>query len=256
MTTPIADLFDVSGKRVIVTGASRGIGRALAVAFAHRGAHVLGVARSEDGLAKTGELAEGGSGRYEHLATDLRAPESVEAAVASAAERLDGIDVLINNAADDHDSAIEKTDLEVYQRVQDLNVRSVWVALKAASPFLKDGGGSVINIASVLGLVGIRDDSAYIAAKHALVGVTRAIALEWARKGVRVNALAPGYVDTAMLGDISADQDLAAYAKQTTPMNRWSQPEEYAGPAIFLASEASAFMTGQVLVVDGGYTAQ
>ena len=254
-TTTPPDIFDIAGKRAIVTGASRGVGRAIAVAFAERGAHVVIMARSEEGLKETAALAADAPGTIDILATDLRTPESAEAAILSAAETLGGIDVLVNNAADDHDSSIEKTDLAVFQRVIELNLQSCWVMTKAASPFLKDGGGKVINIASVLGLVAIRNDSAYIAAKHGLVGLTRAVALEWARKNVQVNAICPGYIETAMLGNLE-DEALQEYAKATTPMNRWSQPEEYAGPAIFLASSASDFMTGQTLVVDGGYSAQ
>jgi NAD(P)-dependent dehydrogenase (short-subunit alcohol dehydrogenase family) len=249
------DAFDIAGKRAIVTGASRGIGQAIAVEFARRGAHVIGMARSEDGLKETAALAVDLPGSFSIHATDLRSPESVESAVHAAAEELGGIDIVVNNAADDHDSPIEKTDLAVYQRVLDLNLQSCWVMLRTASPYLKDGGGKVINIASTLGLVGMRNDSCYIAAKHGLVGLTKAVALEWARKDVQVNAIAPGFVQTAMLGNLE-DEGLQAYARKKTPMDRWSQPEEYAGPAVFLASAASDFMTGQVLVVDGGYTAQ
>lgn len=255
MTTP-TDIFDISGKRALVTGASRGIGRAISVALAQAGAHVVAAARTEEGLKETAALAADAPGRIDILATDLRAPESAEAAIHSAAKTLGGLDILVNNVADDHDSPIEKTDLSVYQRVMDLNLQSCWVMTKAASPYLKDGGGKVINIASTLGLVGFLDDSVYIAAKHGLVGLTKAIALEWARAGVQVNAIAPGFVDTAMIGNLKEDEALASYVRKKTPMGRAAQPEEYGGPVIFLASSASDFMTGQVLVVDGGYTTQ
>lgn len=254
--TSSTDIFDISGKRVLVTGASRGIGRAISVALAQAGANVVAAARTEEGLKETAALAGDAPGKIDILATDLRTPESAEAAIHSAAKKLGGLDVLVNNAADDHDSPIEETDLAVYQRVMDLNLQSCWVMTKAASPYLKDGGGKVINIASALGLVGMLNDSVYIAAKHGLVGLTKAIALEWARAGVQVNAIAPGFVDTAMIGNVKEDEALAAYVKKKTPMGRAAQPEEYAGPTIFLASSASDFMTGQVLVVDGGYTAQ
>jgi NAD(P)-dependent dehydrogenase (short-subunit alcohol dehydrogenase family) len=256
MTSTSTDIFDITGKRALVTGASRGIGRAIAVALAEAGAHVVAAARTEEALKETAALAAGAPGTIDILATDLRTPASAEAAIHSAAEILGGLDILVNNAADDHDSPIEKTDLEVFQRVVELNLQSCWVMTKAASPYLKDGGGKVINIASVLGLVGMLNDSAYIAAKHGLIGVTRAVALEWARAGVQVNAIAPGFVDTAMIGNLKEDEALAAYVRKKTPMGRAAQPEEYAGPAVFLASSASDFMTGQVLVVDGGYSTQ
>lgn len=256
MTSTTTTVFDITGKRALVTGASRGIGRCIAVAFAEAGVHVVAAARTEDALKETASLAADAPGEIDILATDLRTPESAEAAIHSAAGTMGGLDILVNNAADDHDSPIEKTDLAVFQRVVELNLQSCWVMTKAASPYLKDGGGKVVNIASVLGLVGMLDDSAYIAAKHGLVGVTRAVALEWARKGVQVNAIAPGFVDTAILGNLQENEALAAYVRKKTPMGRAAQPEEYAGPAVFLSSPASDFMTGQVLVVDGGYTTQ
>jgi NAD(P)-dependent dehydrogenase (short-subunit alcohol dehydrogenase family) len=256
MTSPTTDVFDITGKRALVTGASRGIGRAIALAFAGAGAHVVAAARTEEALKETASLAADAPGKIDILATDLRTPESAEAAIHSAAETLGGLDILVNNAADDHDSPIEKTDLAVFQRVVELNLQSCWVMTKAAAPYLKDGGGKIVNIASVLGLVGMLDDSAYIAAKHGLVGLTKAIALEWARAGVQVNAIAPGFVDTAMIGNLKEDEALASYVRKKTPMGRAAQPEEYAGPAIFLASPASDFLTGHVLVVDGGYSVQ
>ncbi len=254
--TMLSAAFDLTGRRALVTGASRGIGRAIAVAFAQQGADVIGAARSEDGLTETAGLAAGAAGSFRPYAVDLRSPEAIEACVAHTAETLSGIDILVNNAADDHDSPIESTDLSVFQRVVQLNLQTCWVLTRAAAAQLKDGGGKVINIASVLGLVAIRNDSAYIAAKHGLVGLTRAIALEWARQGVQVNAIAPGWVETAMLPDLQENEALARHIRRTVPMGRWSQPEEYAAPAIFLASAASDYMTGQVLVVDGGLTAQ
>ncbi|NBE49996.1 SDR family NAD(P)-dependent oxidoreductase [Streptomyces boluensis] len=255
-TTPAPSaLFDLTGKRVLVTGASRGIGQALAVGFAQQGANVIGAARTEEGLKETAALVEGSAGSFEPHVVDLRAPADIESCVRQVAERLGGIDVLVNNAADDHESSIEDTSLETFQRVVQLNLQSCWVLTRAAAPYLKEGGGKIINIASVLGLVAIRDNSAYVAAKHGLVGLTRAIALEWARKGVQINAICPGYVETAMLPQL-ADEGVPQYIRRQVPMGRWSQPEEFVGPATFLASAASDYMTGQVLVIDGGMTAQ
>lgn len=260
MTTPNirqSDEFDLTGRRALVTGASRGIGRAISTAFASRGAAVLAVARSADSLAETMASADGLPGRIEVLVADLRSPESISHAVDEAATRLGGLDILVNNAADDHESRIEDTDLATWQRVLELNLQSCFLLTQAASPHLKaDGGGKVVNVSSMLGTVAVREDVAYISAKHGLIGLTRATALEWARKNVQVNALAPGFVETEMLAPSLADPDIAAYMRRTTPAGRIAQPEEIASAAVFLASRASDFMTGQTLVVDGGYTAQ
>ncbi|HEY3478826.1 MAG TPA: SDR family oxidoreductase [Streptomyces sp.] len=255
-TSTSADLFDLTGKRVLVTGASRGIGQAISVGLAQRGARVVGAARSVEGLKETAGLVADGPGSFQPYAVDLRSPESIDACIAAAVEELGGLDVLVNNAADDHDSSIEDTDLATFQRVLELNLQSCWLLLRSASPHLKASEGRVINIASILGLVAIRNDTAYISAKHALIGLTKAVALEWARQGVRVNAVCPGYVETSMLPDLEANEPVAKYIRRMTPMGRWAQPGEYIGPAVFLASDASSFMTGQTLVVDGGLTAQ
>jgi 2-dehydro-3-deoxy-D-gluconate 5-dehydrogenase len=254
--TQASDVFDLTGKRALVTGASRGIGRAIAIAFAQRGAEVIGVARSADDLDETGRLAGGARGTFHAHAVDLGSPESVEACVKHAAETLGGLDVVVNNAGVDQEAPIEEFPLEAYQRILDLNLQSCWLMTKAASPYLKDGGGTVINISSILGLIAMRNDSAYIAAKHGLIGVTKAIALEWARSGVTVNAISPGFIETAMLPDLKADEQAAAYLRKQIPMGRVAQPEEIASVAVFLASAAASYLTGSVIVVDGGLTAK
>jgi NAD(P)-dependent dehydrogenase (short-subunit alcohol dehydrogenase family) len=249
------DMFDLTGRRALVTGASRGIGRAITLAFAERGARVLAVARSEGDLRETASLAP--EGAVEVHVADMRDQAAIENSVDVAVSQLGGIDILVNNAADDHDSAIEETDLSVWQRVLELNLQSCWLLSRAASPHLRaDGGGKVINVASMLGVVAVRNDSAYIAAKHGLVGLTRALALEWARRDVQVNALAPGFVETAMMAENLDNENVTKWIKRNTPQGRWAQPEEMTGPVVFLASRASDFMTGQVLVVDGGWTVQ
>ena len=249
-------MFDLTGRRAVVSGASRGIGRAIALAFAERGAEVLAVARGREGLEETARAADGYTGRILVCPADLRSPESIASTIETAASELGGIDILVNNAADDHDSSIEQTELAVWRRVLELNLESSWLMCQAASPHLRDGGGKVINVASMLGLVAIRNDSAYISAKHGLVGLTKALALEWGRRNVQVNALAPGFVDTEMMSSALGDEQTADWIRRGTPMGRWAETKEMTGPAVFLASSASDFMTGQVLVVDGGWTAQ
>jgi NAD(P)-dependent dehydrogenase (short-subunit alcohol dehydrogenase family) len=261
-TTETADraqtgLFDLTGKRAIVTGASRGIGRAIAIGYAERGAEVVAVSRSQEGLDETVAATADAPGTCTAYSTDLRDPASIDQVVETAIQTLGGVDILVNNAGDDHDSPIEETSLDTFDRVVDLNLRSCWLLAKALSPHLTDEtGGKVINIASVLGLVGIRDDSAYIASKHGVIGLTRGLALEWARKGVQVNAICPGFIRTEMTKNVFENETILKWVKRNTPMGRTAETEELVGPAVFLASSASDFMTGQVLVIDGGWTAQ
>ncbi|MFF8605637.1 SDR family NAD(P)-dependent oxidoreductase [Streptomyces sp. NPDC015346] len=245
------DPFDLAGRRAVVTGASRGIGQAIVVELVRRGAHVVGAARTEAGLKETADLVEGFAGTFVPYAVDLRSPESIESCVTSAVETLGGLDILVNNAGYDFMGRLESIDLSEFQQVIEVNLQTIFVMLKAAGPHLKDGGGSVVNISSVLGVIAARDDAAYIAAKHGVIGLTKAVALEWARKGVRVNAVAPGYVETAMLPDLSVDVDTAKYISRTVPLGRVGQPEEIANAVVFLASDASSYISGETIVIDG-----
>jgi NAD(P)-dependent dehydrogenase (short-subunit alcohol dehydrogenase family) len=254
-TTP--RLFDLTGRRTIVTGASRGIGRAIAVGFAECGASVLGVARSEEGLEATASLAAAATGSFEAYPADLRDPEAIEATISHAVDKLGGIDVLVNNAADDSaDDVIEKVDLAGFQRVIELTLQSTWLMCRAASPHLAESEGKVVNMASMLGVIGMASDTPYIAAKHGVVGITRSLALEWARSNVQVNAIAPGFVRTEMTKALHEDERLTKWIERSTPLRRFAEPEEMVGTAVFLASPASDFITGQVILVDGGWTAQ
>ncbi|GAB3857735.1 SDR family oxidoreductase [Nocardioides maradonensis] len=242
----------LAGKRALVTGASRGIGRALAIALAANGADVLAVARGEEGLRETAALATG-PGRITVFAADLGDPDAADAVIARVVEDLGGLDILVNNAATDVNHKIEDFPLEDYQQILDLGLRSAWLLCQAASPLLGEGA-SVINVGSVCSMVAMHGETAYVAAKHAIVGVTRALALEWARRGVRVNALAPGWVATEMNQAVLDSEDAMAWVRRNTPLGRWASTEEMAAPVVFLASTAASYITGQVLVVDGGWT--
>jgi len=251
-------MFDLTGRRVVVTGASKGLGRQLAVGFAAFGATVACVARSVDGLKETEAQIRALGGEAAVYAVDLRSPDNITQTIETIADDLGGIDVLVNNAADDHDSPIEQTSREVWERVTDLNSRSAFLLAQAAAPHLQASGGygKLINVASILGTVGIRDDSAYIMSKHALIGLTKSLGLEWARKGVQVNALCPGFIVTDMTSAAFNDEAASKWIVQRTPLGRWGQTTDFVGAGVFLASRASDFMTGQTIVVDGGWTAQ
>jgi NAD(P)-dependent dehydrogenase (short-subunit alcohol dehydrogenase family) len=191
------------------------------------------------------------------VAADLRSSSNGPSQVVErAVELVGGLDVLVNNAGYDNEQSIDDTTAEEWDKVIDLNVRSLFLMCQAASPYLRDGGGKVVNIASMFGHVAAREELAYVTSKHAVMGMTKALALEWARKGIQVNALCPGFVDTEMLARAMSDDASAKYLRRMTPVGRWAQPEEMVGPAVFLASAASDFMTGQALIVDGGYTTQ
>lgn len=252
-------IFDLTGRRIVLTGASKGLGRELAIAYSRFGARVVCLARSEEGLRETVAAIEASGGtEATYAVVDLRSPEAIEGAVEAAAAAMGGIDVLVNNAADDDDSSFENTTLEIWQRIQELNSQSVFLLCKAAGPHLQASPfqGKVINLASVLGAVGVRDNSAYVASKHAVVGLTRALALEWARRGVQVNALCPGFVATDMTAHLHGDEVGSSWVVKRTPVGRWGQPTDMCGAGVFLASSASDFMTGQTVFVDGGYTVQ
>lgn len=251
-----ADVFDMTGKRAIVTGASRGIGRAVALEFASRGVAVSAIARSSDDLAETCFRASDFVGTISPIVADLGEPAAIRDAVSQATTQLGGLDILVNNAGYDNEQSVQRTTLDEWQKVMDLNLRAVLLLCQASAPHLLDGRGKVINIASMFGLVSVRGEAAYTASKHAVIGLTKALALEWARKGVQVNALCPGFVQTDMLASATAVDSAATYMRESTPMGRWAQVEDMTGPAVFLATAASDFMTGQALVVDGGYTAQ
>ncbi|MCW4355206.1 SDR family oxidoreductase [Hoyosella sp. YIM 151337] len=268
MTVPISEaltpeqlapsIFDLAGRRIVVTGASRGLGRQLAIGLAAFGATVACVARDQAALDDTVAAIVANGGAAAAYAADLGDADTVAALVDRIAGDLGGIDVLVNNAGVDHDSPIEETSLETWERIIDVNNRSVFLLLQAASPHLRASGGhgKVINVASVLGTVAMRDNTAYVMSKHAIVGLTKSVALEWGRQGVQVNALCPGFLVTDMTIHSVSDEASSKWITSRTPMGRWGQPSDFVGAAVFLASRASDFMTGQTLYVDGGWTAQ
>ncbi|GGS60290.1 oxidoreductase [Planobispora rosea] len=247
--------FDLSGKRAFVTGASRGIGRAVAVAFARAGADVALVSRSAESLAETAGEVEVHGRKAVVIPADLTDRDAAAQAVRQAVETLGHVDVVVNNAGGSN-FMVPFKDLRLsgWDKLMKLNLDSAMAVCHAVAPHLLErGSGSVINVASVAAK-GAPFLAAYAAAKAGLVALTKSLALEWAGNGVRVNALCPGWTATDLNRNLWEDPASNQTTVQTVPMRRWGTPEEMAHPAVFLASEASAYMTGQVLFVDGGVT--
>lgn len=247
-------LFDVRGKVALVTGASSGLGENFARTLAARGAAVVAAARRTDRLEKlVGELRAAG-GQAHAVRLDVSDAASVEAAVRQAAEVAGPIDVLVNNAGvADTRAALELTQAD-WRRVLDTNLDGAWRVAQAVAKSMVAAkrGGSVVNIASILGLRQATHLLAYAAAKAALVQVTKSLALEWARHGIRVNAIAPGYIRTGMNRDFFQSEAGQAVVKRV-PQRRIGSPKDLDGALLLLASDAGAFMTGAVVVVDGGH---
>jgi 2-deoxy-D-gluconate 3-dehydrogenase len=246
--------IDLEGKRALVTGASRGIGRAIAQAYAAAGADVAVLARDGERLAEVAALVENEGRKAVVLVGDVTDRASVALAVATAWEALGGLDVVVNNAGGNSFSRpFLETREDGWQKVLRLNLDSTTNVCREAGPrLLAQGSGAVVNIASVAGLAAWPNMAHYGVAKAAVLSLTRTLAVEWARAGVRVNALVPGWVATDLTEFARTDEAIGAGFLARVPMGRWARPEEMAGPAVFLASDAASFMTGQALVVDGG----
>jgi NAD(P)-dependent dehydrogenase (short-subunit alcohol dehydrogenase family) len=249
-------LFDLTGKNAFVTGASRGIGRSIAVALAGAGADVALVARSESGLAETAADITALGRKAVVLPADVTSQDAVEAAVTAAIDQLGHVDVVVNNAGGSNFmAAFLDLRLSGWEKLMRLNLDSaVYVCHAIGGHLVERGQGSVINVASVAGMMGSPLLSPYGAAKAGLVSLTKSLAVEWGTTGVRVNALCPGWTATDLNRNLWDDPVSGPATVATVPMHRWGRAEEMAGPAVFLASAASSYMTGQVLVVDGGQT--
>jgi NAD(P)-dependent dehydrogenase (short-subunit alcohol dehydrogenase family) len=246
--------FDLTGRKALVTGASRGIGQAIAVALAEHGADIALNSRNAEALEKVAAQVEQHGRRAVVAPADVTDRAAVDGMVEAAAAGLGGLDILVNNAGGTA-FMVPFTELRFagWEKVMRLNVDSTVHVLQATAPhLLRAGRASVINVASVAGLGATPTLSPYGASKSAVISLTRSLAVEWATTGVRVNALCPGWTATELNRSLWENEQASAGLVATIPMGRWGRAEEMAGPAVFLASDASSFMTGQVLVVDGG----
>jgi NAD(P)-dependent dehydrogenase (short-subunit alcohol dehydrogenase family) len=250
-------MTDLTGRTALVTGASRGIGRAIAVGLARAGADVALSARDEALLGEVRGEVEALGRKAVVLPADVTDADACVQLAADAIAALDALDVLVNNAGgSSYMGPFTELRFRGWEKTMRLNVDSiVHLTQPVGRHMLERGRGSVINVASVAGLKATPSLAAYGASKAAVISLTKTLAMEWGPAGVRVNALCPGWTRTDLNSDLWGDEGLAARMVATTGLRRWGEAQEMVGPAVFLASDASSFMTGQALAVDGGETA-
>ena len=238
-------------KVAVVTGAGRGIGRAVAIAYAKMGANVVCVSRTEENSSKVAAEIEGLGQKAWPFAVDVSNTNAVENAAQSILEATGKIDILVNNAGITRDNLLMRMSEEEWDTVLNTNLKGAFNFTKAFTrTFMKQRSGRIINIASVIGLIGNAGQSNYAASKAALIGFTKSVAKELAPRGVTANAIAPGFIETDMTSVL--DEKVRGAIINRVPMARFGSPEDVANTAIFLAMESTNYMTGQILTVDGG----
>lgn len=251
--------FNLDGRCGIVTGGGNGIGRGITQGLAEAGAKVVIAGRNTDKLAQTAaEINQSGLGRVSWARVDMAEPESIEALYETALEKLGRIDFLFNNAGTIHREPSENFPRDVWEHTLAVNLSGPFFLSQAVARHMIDRGqgGTIVNTSSLIAVFGGKTVPAYAATKGGLTQVTKTMCNDWAQYGIRVNAIGPGWVRTELTQALYEDKE-GRYKEITAriPMGRWAEPEEFAGVAVFLASEASSYINGQVIFVDGGYLA-
>jgi gluconate 5-dehydrogenase len=252
------NLFDLSGRVAIVTGAASGLGEAIAYGLAVFGADILAVDIEADGLKQVSQKVKGVGRRALPVTCDVRSAEEIRSMVTKCLDSFGRIDILVNNAGISRRASAEEMTRDMWDDVLAVDLTGPFLCCQEVGRvMIRQGGGRIINMASVAGIVGLKTGNAnYCAAKGGLVSMTRALALEWAKHNVLVNAIAPTHIRTPLIEALLSDPAKKAYFLGNIPLGRLGEVSEIVGPVVFLASDAATLVTGTVLCVDGGHTAQ
>ncbi|WP_372573430.1 SDR family oxidoreductase [Ruegeria jejuensis] len=249
-------LFSLSGKRALITGSSQGIGYALARGMAAAGAEIVLNGRDTSKLSAAAEALRAEGANVTELAFDATDHDGVRAAVDGFEQQTGAIDILVNNAGMQHRTELENFPADAFEKLLQTNVASVFhVGQAVARHMIARGAGKIINIASVQTALARPGIAPYTATKGAVGNLTKGMATDWAKHGLQCNAIAPGYFDTPLNAALVADPEFSAWLEKRTPAGRWGQVEELVGACVFLSSNASSFVNGHTLYVDGGITA-
>jgi gluconate 5-dehydrogenase len=249
-------LFSLAGRRALITGSSRGIGFGIAEALAGAGAQIILNGRDTEALGVAAEKLAARGAQVKAVAFDVTDEEGVADGVGYCEAKLGPIDILVNNAGMQYRAPLEDFPAEKFEQVMRTNVTSVFnVGQAVARRMIPRGRGKIINLCSVLTAVARTSITPYSASKAAVANLTRGMATEWARYGLNVNAIAPGYIRTELNEALLSNVEFNSWVERRTPMGRWAEPSEVGGAAVFLSSDAASFVNGHILYVDGGITA-